>query len=109
MFLILEELVKIIKKRKLHSINEKKSYTYKLLKNKELCFKKFREEALELLDAAKYKNKKCLIHESADLLYHFFVLLELKKVSVNSIMKELKRRQKISGIQEKKSRKKNVR
>jgi phosphoribosyl-ATP pyrophosphohydrolase len=108
MFLILEELVKIIKKRKLHSINEK-SYTYGLLKNKELCFKKFREEALELLDAAKYKNKKCVIHESADLLYHFFVLLELKKVSVNSIMKELKRRKKISGIQEKKNRKKNVR
>ena len=36
MFLILEELVKIIKKRKLYSLNENKSYTYKLLKNKEL-------------------------------------------------------------------------
>jgi phosphoribosyl-ATP pyrophosphohydrolase len=43
------------------------------------------------------------------LLYHFLVLLEFKKISIPSIMKELKRRQRISGIQEKKNRKKNVR
>ncbi len=47
--------------------------------------------------------------KSADLLYHFLVLLEFKKISIGSVMRELKRRQKISGIQEKKNRKKNVR
>ncbi len=67
------------------------------------------EEAKELAVSAKYSNKKNITHEAADLLYHFLVLLESKKISMTSVMKELKRRQKISGIQEKKSRNKNVR
>ena len=67
------------------------------------------EEARELAASYKYSNKKNIIHEASDLLYHFLVLLEFKKISITSIMKELKRRQKISGIKEKKSRKKNVR
>ena len=67
------------------------------------------EEAKELAISTKYLNKKNIIHEAADLLYHFLVLLEFKKISMTSVMKELKRRQKISGIQEKKNRKKNVR
>ncbi len=67
------------------------------------------EESRELAASAKYSNKKNIIHEASDLLYHFLVLLEFKKISIALIMKELKRRQKISGIQEKKSRKKNVR
>ena len=37
------------------------------------------------------------------------VLLEYKKIKFSQIIKELAKRQKISGIQEKKSRKKNVR
>ena len=67
------------------------------------------EESRELASSAKYSNKKNIIHEAADLLYHFLVLLEFKKISMTSVMNELKRRQKISGIQEKKNRKKNVR
>ena len=67
------------------------------------------EEARELAVSSKYSNKKNIVHEASDLLYHFLVLLELKKISIASIMKELKRRQRISGIQEKKNRKKNVR
>jgi phosphoribosyl-ATP pyrophosphohydrolase len=109
MFSVLEKLLKIIKKRNFHSSGEK-SYTFQLLKNKNLCLKKFKEEALELYNSAKYKNnKKNIVHEAADLFYHFFVLLELKKIPIHLIMKELKNRQKISGIQEKKNRKKNVR
>ena len=67
------------------------------------------EEARELADSSKYSNKKNIVHEASDLLYHFLVLLEFKNVSISSIMKELKKRQRISGIQEKKNRKKNVR
>jgi phosphoribosyl-ATP pyrophosphohydrolase len=78
-------------------------------KGKIFCIKKFTEEAKELAISAKYSNKKNITHEAADLLYHFLVLLESKKISMTSVMKELKRRQKISGIQEKKNRKKNVR
>jgi len=101
-------LIKKIKKNKYKNPNI--SYTASLFKKgKNFCIKKFMEEARELVSASKYSNKKDIVHEASDLLYHFLVLLEFKKISIASIMKELKRRQKISGIQEKKSRKKNVR
>jgi phosphoribosyl-ATP pyrophosphohydrolase len=108
MFKELSKLVKIIKKNK--NKNPKNSYTASLLKKgNNFCMKKFMEEAKELSASSKYFNKKNIVHEASDLLYHFFVLLEFKKISIASIMKELKRRQKISGIQEKTNRKKNVR
>jgi phosphoribosyl-ATP pyrophosphohydrolase len=108
MFKTLEELIKIIKKQKKN--NSKVSYTASLFKKgKNFCIKKFMEESRELAASYKYSNKKNIVHEASDLLYHFLVLLEFKKISITSIMKELKRRQRISGIQEKKNRKKNVR
>lgn len=108
MFKNLEQLIQKIKKQK--NKNPKISYTASLMKKgKNFCIKKFMEEAKELAASAKYLNKKNITHEAADLLYHFLVLLEFKKISMASVMKELKRRQKISGIQEKKNRKKNVR
>jgi phosphoribosyl-ATP pyrophosphohydrolase len=108
MFKNLQELRNKIKKQK--SKNPKLSYTALLFKKgKNFCIKKFMEEARELAVASKYSNKKNITHEAADLFYHLLVLLESKKVSISSIMNELKRRQKISGIQEKNNRKKNVR
>jgi phosphoribosyl-ATP pyrophosphohydrolase len=108
MFKNLEQLIKKIKKQK--NLNPKISYTASLFKKgKFFCIKKFMEEARELAASSKYSNKKNIVHEAADLLYHFLVLLEFKKITIASIMKELKRRQGISGIQEKKNRKKNVR
>ena len=108
MFQILKSLVQRIKKNKRK--NTKISYTAFLLKNKNnICSKKFLEEAKELFKASYFNKKKEIIYEAADLLYHFLVLLEFKKTSMISVMKELKRRQKISGIQEKKNRNKNVR
>ena len=108
MFKNLEQLTKKIKKQK--NINPKISYTASLFKRgKYFCIKKFMEEARELAVSSKYSNKRNIVHEASDLLYHFLVLLEFKKISMASIMKELKRRQRISGIQEKKNRKKNVR
>jgi phosphoribosyl-ATP pyrophosphohydrolase len=108
MFKNLEQLTKKIKKQK--NKNPNISYTANLFKKgKNFCIKKFMEEARELAASSKYCNKKNIVHEASDLLYHFLVLLEFKKISIALIMKELKRRQKISGIQEKKSRKKNVR
>ena len=66
------------------------------------------EESKELSNALKQSIKKNIISESADMLYHFLVLLELKKIKFSDVLKELKQRQKISGIEEKLSRK-NVR
>ena len=108
MFKVLKNLIKTIKTNKNKDI--KISYTaYLLKKGKIFCIKKFMEEARDCSVSAKYLNKKNITHEAADLLYHFLVLLEFKKISLNSVMNELKRRQRISGIQEKKNRKNNVR
>lgn len=108
MFKILEDLITQIKKNKNKSA--KLSYTASLIKGKNnLSLKRFLQEAKELFRAAHYNNKINIIHESADTLYHFLVLLEFKKVSMIAILKELKKRKKISGIQEKINRKKNVR
>jgi len=108
MFKNLEQLIKKIKKQK--NKNSNISYTASLFKKgKIFCIKKFIEEAKELAVSSKYSNKKNIVHEASDLLYHFLVLLEFKKVPISLVMRELKRRQKISGIQEKKNRKKNVR
>jgi phosphoribosyl-ATP pyrophosphohydrolase len=108
MFKNLEQLIKKIKKQK--NKNSNISYTASLFrKGKIFCIKKFIEEAKELAASSKYSNKKIIVHEASDLLYHFLVLLEFKKVPISLVMRELKRRQKISGIQEKKNRRKNVR
>ena len=108
MFNILPNLIKIIKKRK--KIKSNNSYTYFLFKRgKMYILKKLKEEALELIFAFKGNNKKNIIHESADLIYHFLVMLEIKNIKMIDILKELQKRQKISGIQEKNNRKKNVR
>ncbi len=108
MFKNLEQLIKKIKKQK--NKDSKISYTASLIKKgKNFCIKKFMEESKEFAASAKYSNKKNITHEAADLLYHFLVLLEFKKISMTSVMNQLKRRQKISGIEEKKNRNKNVR
>ena len=103
MFKNLEQLIKTIKKQK--NKNPKISYTASLFKKgKNFCIKKFMEEARELAASSKYSNKKSIVHEASDLFYHFLVLLELKKIKMSLIMRELKKRQKISGIQEKNNR-----
>ena len=101
MFKNLEQIIQKIKKQK--NKDPRISYTASLMKKgKNFCIKKFMEEAKELAISTKYLNKKNIIHEAADLLYHFLVLLEFRKISMASVMKELERRQKIYGIQEKK-------
>ncbi len=100
-------LISKIKKNKLR--NPKISYTSFLVnKGEKYCLNKIKEECLELVFSAKSNKKKKIIHESADLIYHLLVFLELKRVSFFKVIKELKRRTKFSGIIEKKNRK-NVR
>ena len=100
MFKNLEQLIKKIKKQK--NKNPKISYTASLIrKGKNFCIKKFMEEAKEFAISSKYSNKKNLIHEATDVLYHYLVLLESKKISFRLILKEIKKRSKTSGIIEK--------
>jgi phosphoribosyl-ATP pyrophosphohydrolase len=101
-------LIKKIKTNK--SKNPKISYTSFLIKkNNNFYLKKLKEEFLELIKELLSGNKKKIIHETADLIYHLLVSLEKRKVNFFDVVKELKKRQKISGIEEKKNRKKYVR
>ena len=90
MFNSLEELVNIIRSRK--NSNSEKSYTKKLLDDKNLNFKKVNEEINELIEAIKKNDNQ--IHEAADVLYHLLVLLEGNGIKIEDVMDELKKRQK---------------
>ena len=90
MFKTLEELITVIRQRKVSSAEE--SYTKKLLKDKKLSIEKVKEEIAELIDAIEKNSKK--VHESADVLYHLVVLLEANGIKIEDVMDELKKRQK---------------
>ena len=107
MFLVLKKILQKIKLNK--KKNRKLSYTAFLFKKgNKFCINKFIEETNELALEFRRKNKKRIINETADVIYHLFVLLELNKISFSLILKELNRRLKFSGIEEK-NRRKNVR
>jgi len=75
------------------------SYTRKLLdRGAEHCAKKFGEEAVE-------NDRAHLIAESADLLYHFLVLLKARGVKLEEVEAALDKRTNMSGLEEKASRK----
>jgi phosphoribosyl-ATP pyrophosphohydrolase len=84
------------------------SYTRKLLeKGAEQCAKKFGEEAVETVIAAVENNRDHLIAESADLMFHFLVLLKSRGVKLEDIEAALAQRTAMSGLDEKASRKRD--
>lgn len=102
---VLAELFKTIEQRKKAAPG--KSYVASLYaKGIDKILEKVKEESAELVDAAKGSEKGEIIHETADLLFHTFILLGQKDISLQEILNELKRRASISGIEEKASRKK---
>ena len=90
MFKNLEELLKIIRNRKITP--DSGSYTNKLLNDKNLSVSKVKEEISELFEAVEKDTNK--IHETADVLYHLLVYLEANNVKIEDVMLELKKRQK---------------
>ena len=90
MFESLEKLIKTIRERKNSSPN--KSYTNKLLNNKNLSVSKVKEEIGELIESIEKNSNK--IHEAADVIYHLMVYLEANNIKVEDVMSELKKRQK---------------
>ena len=73
-----------------------------LSKGNDHCLKKLKEEVFELEDAI--KNKKNIIHESADVIYHLLVLLESAEINFDDVEVELEKRKGVSGFKEKESR-----
>jgi phosphoribosyl-ATP pyrophosphohydrolase len=67
--------------------------------------KKLGEEAVETVIAALRGEPAALVSESADLLYHWLVVLAVAGVPLDEVMAELERRTSRSGIAEKASRK----
>ena len=63
------------------------------------------EEAVETVIAALNKDKQDLIGESADLIFHWLMLLADADVPLSAVMTELERREGISGLDEKANRK----
>ena len=55
---------------------------------------KLGEEATEVIIASKNENKKELIYESADLLFHFLILLQKKNLRFKDVVNELEQRNK---------------
>jgi len=71
------------------------SYTnYLLSKGINRCAQKVGEEAVELVIEAKDNNEKLFLGESADLLYHFLVLLAKKNYTLEQVTDVLKERHK---------------
>ena len=90
MFKTLEELIAVIRQRKVSSAEE--SYTKKLLNDKKLSIEKVKEEIAELIDAIEKNTNK--VHEATDVLYHLMVLLEANGIKIEDVMDELKKSQK---------------
>ena len=91
-FGFLSQLEDIIKDRKENSKSDE-SYVASLFKkgiNK--IAQKLGEEAVEMVIEAKDSNSDLFLSESADLLFHYLILLQAKGYSLNSIVNVLKTR-----------------
>ena len=101
---ILTRLAATLEDRKL--ANPQTSYVAKLYhKGLDAILKKVAEEAAETIMAAKDGEREKVIYETADLWFHSLVLLAQQGISPNEILNELARREGLSGIEEKASRK----
>ena len=90
MFENLKQLIETIRDRKNSSPD--KSYTNKLLNDKNLSVSKVQEEIAELIESVDKNSNK--IHEAADEIYHLMVYLEANDIKIEEVMSELKKRQK---------------
>lgn len=103
----LETLFSVICDRK--GEDPKKSYTASLFaKGVGKCAQKLGEEAVETVIAAMESgtsDKKSVVNESADLIYHWLVLMAALDIDPGEVYAELARREGTSGHAEKASRK----
>lgn len=91
--------------QKLADKNGAPSYSRQILEaGVEKCCKKFGEEAFELAFASAQQNLEQIRYESADVLYHFMILLKANGISLQEVLAELEKRTAQSGLQEKASR-----
>lgn len=101
---ILQRLAHTIETRK--NADPASSYVAKLLHDgQDKILKKIAEESAETLMASKDGNAQHVARETADLWFHCLVLLAHHGLKPDDVLNELQRREGISGIDEKASRK----
>ena len=101
---ILQRLTETLEARKQASPDS--SYVAKLFsKGEDAILKKIGEEATEVILASKEGDKSHIVYETADLWFHSLVLLAQHGLSASDVLNELARREGLSGIVEKQSRK----
>ena len=100
---VLRALAATIKSRR--GASGEKSYTRQLLDaGAEKCARKFGEEAVETIIAGINGSEAELTAESADVLYHLLVLLEVRGVDFAEVCRALEGRMAQSGLAEKAAR-----
>lgn len=101
---ILRRLGEVIAARK--QAEPASSYVASLFaKGHDTVLKKVAEEAAETLLASKDGDKLHIVRETADLWFHSLVLLAWHGLGPDDVLAELRRREGISGIDEKRARK----
>lgn len=100
---VLERLAATIESRK--GGDTTSSYTAQLLSDRGRAAKKLGEEAVETVIAAAQGDKDALAAESADLIYHWLVVLVAAGVSLDEVSAKLEAREGTSGLAEKAGRK----
>ena len=101
---VLNRLAELLEQRK--SADPQSSYVAKLYsKGMDSILKKVGEEAAETIIAAKDGDPEKIIYETADLWFHTLVMLAKAGLSPDDVLKELARREGLSGLEEKASRK----
>jgi phosphoribosyl-ATP pyrophosphohydrolase len=97
---VLSRLAAIIKSRR--KARPEDSHTRRLLDEAPLKpAKKLGEEAVEVAIAAIAQDRKALVGETADMLYHLLVLLESREVTLDEVFDELERRMALTAVGEK--------
>ncbi len=87
---IVGELWRVFEERRRSASD--KSYTYRLLTDRNLLLKKIAEEGSEVIIAAKDDDRGQTVYEAADLLYHLLVLLFGEGIALDEVYKELEGR-----------------
>ena len=90
---VFEELYEVIEDRRDNPRED--SYTSGLFeheKGADAALEKLGEEATEVTLAAKNEDTDELVHETADLVYHLFVVLAAQEVELGEVIEELEKR-----------------
>ncbi|MCK0167398.1 phosphoribosyl-ATP diphosphatase [Jannaschia sp. S6380] len=99
----MDELWTTIESRR--GTDPEESWTARMIsRGPEKCAEKFGEESIEALIEAVKGDRNALIRESADVLYHFCIMLASRGIALDDVWAELASRKGTSGLAEKAAR-----